>query len=190
MDLCPHCGTGDQVQRASAIVSTGTVNATSTGSALGLAIAPGALIPIAMGTTTRLTGQTPLAHALTPPPIPFPQRTPAGGWILIAISVLTLISATATAITHPSVAVYVYLFTVPVAFGGLGSMLVVRGNKAMAAYEAELPVHQMVGHLWGWLDYCHRCDVVFLSGSPIYAYAHYAWNLLYDTARSIVDQKR
>ena len=161
MDICPRCRSADRVERAGAITASGA---------------------------------QPLGGLLScPPPPPMPAKIKAYR-ICIAVGAVGTLGAVAStgnaqSARDPDAAWFGSLilpFAVVLVIVGLVLMWSWTGLRRQ--WAAARRVHQVTRQLWPLLDYCHRCDVVFLAGGsfatePVHT-AQFLWDAADHTLRA------
>lgn len=149
---CPVCHQLDQVQKVSAIVSSGTSNTSSTGEGLTIGSEMGGhAMGGAVGVTnfkTKSRQQSVLADVLSPPEKQKYDSTP---W--------KVSGAMAT----------IFLLFLPGAYSLLSVFFVIAilylyDKKSSAFNNNNLPHYKLLLDRWNHTFYCHRCDVAFYPG--------------------------
>jgi hypothetical protein len=165
---CPRCGYDDQAQSVRTVVSAGSSSGTFEGPTSGVGFSLGGGLAF-MSADTTLSGktQTELAKRLSPPARPYWRNVWTGFAPYLAVVACGIGGGLGIWLSVVGAPAACLLFTWGAfVLGAAGVALAVWVNRRRrAVVVAAMPGWSAALKLWEPLDYCHRCDVVYVPGS-------------------------
>jgi hypothetical protein len=195
---CPLCGDSGSVQKVSAIVASGTSEASENSKISGISKSYSSISGKQIGDSylsgtanTNAVQQSKLAQLLALPDPP--KKTPSTAWVPGCVTYGVVFFAVLTVMVQISESsnmglggeIFVNLF-----LGGIVTGIAVWGiqtlvnnlrgvseedRKAEEKYQSQMKIYNSAKMTWGNLYYCHRHDIIFLEENKDYAPKDEAW---------------